>query len=140
MKSNGIPISAYLSRRYISSLALSSIRVADNGGDKYDIMRARIVGEGVGCGVVSRSCVFSVGGEAMRLERGEGGKEIGGLMRAQWLCPKPRAPNATTQSLSLSLFSPTPLQMADPTKHETEQVFKVLKSQKGNHVRTTVFF
>lgn len=24
--------------------------------------------------------------------------------------------------------------MADPTKHETEQVFKVLKSQKGNKV------
>lgn len=26
--------------------------------------------------------------------------------------------------------------MADPTKAETEQVFKVLKSQKGNKVRT----
>ncbi len=37
----------------------------------------------------------------------------------------------TTSVINTSLYSST---MADPTKQETEQVFKVLKAQKANKV------
>jgi hypothetical protein len=43
-------------------------------------------------------------------------------------------PEATTSNKPLP--SPTTTPMAEPTKQETEQVFKVLKAQKANKVLT----